>query len=144
MKNILVGIDFHENTSKLLKQAAIIAEPFQSKIWLVHVAAPDPDFVGYEAGPQSVRDNRADDLNNEHTKLQQMATELQNSGLNAEALLVQGATVETLVNEANKLQADMMIVGHHDYNFLQKLFKQEVSTDIIDEIKLPVLIVPLN
>jgi len=144
MKNILVGIDFHKNTARLLKQATIIAEPFRSKVWLLHVTAPDPDFVGYEPGPQSVRENRADDLKNEHVKLQTMATELQNSGLDAEALLVQGATVETFVSEADKLHADMIIVGHHDYNFLQKIFKQEVSTDIIDEIKIPVLVVPLK
>ena len=45
MKNILVAVDFKKNTGRLLKNAALIAEKFNSKIWIIHVAAPDPDFT---------------------------------------------------------------------------------------------------
>ena len=65
MKNILVCIDFHEQTKNLINKAAEIAKAFNAKLWLVHVAAPDPDFVGYDVGPQYIRDARADELKEE-------------------------------------------------------------------------------
>ena len=67
MKNLLVTVTFEEKeTSVLLAKAMSIAEKFGSKIWLVHIAAPDPDFVGYEVGPQYIRDHRADELKKQH------------------------------------------------------------------------------
>ena len=46
MKNILVGIDFHDYSETLINKALKLSKPFNSKIWLLHVAAPDPDFIG--------------------------------------------------------------------------------------------------
>ena len=51
MKNILVTIDFKRNDQLLIDKAFQLAESFDSKLWLIHIAAPDPDFVGYEVGP---------------------------------------------------------------------------------------------
>ncbi len=59
MKNILVTIDFNKNEELLIDKAFQLAESFNSKLWLMHIAAPDPDFVGYEVGPQYIRDSRA-------------------------------------------------------------------------------------
>ena len=69
MKNILVSIDFNEQEALLMDRAYEFAKAFDAKIWLVHIAAPDPDFVGYDAGPQYVRDARAEDLKGEHKLL---------------------------------------------------------------------------
>ena len=62
MKNILVPIDLSPITDITVEFAARFAKGFGSKIWLVHVAAPDPDFVGFGTGPKYVRDQRADEL----------------------------------------------------------------------------------
>ena len=35
----------------------------QSRVSVIHVAAPNPGFAGYEVGPQHVRDWRAEELN---------------------------------------------------------------------------------
>lgn len=70
MKNILVTIDFDVKTTLLIDNAYKLANAFGSKVWLVHIAAPDPDFVGYEIGPQYIRDNRAYELREEHRQLQ--------------------------------------------------------------------------
>jgi len=62
MKNILVTIDFDVQTTLLIDSAYKLANAFDSKIWLVHIAAPNPDFAGYEVGPQYIRDSRAHEL----------------------------------------------------------------------------------
>ena len=62
MKNILIPIDLSSVTNSTVEVAAHFAQGFGAKIWLVHVAAPDPDFVGFGTGPRYVRDQRADEL----------------------------------------------------------------------------------
>ncbi len=144
MKNILVTIDFNSNEQLLVDKAFQLAEQFDSKIWLIHIAAPDPDFVGYSVGPQGERDNRASELRKEHKLLQEYANALKTKGIIAEGLLVQGATIEMIMEEAKKLKVDLIIAGHHERNFLYRAFVGSVSGKIIKKSKIPVLIVPLE
>lgn len=143
MKNILVAIDFINNEKLLIDSAFSLAERFGAKIWLVHIAAPDPDFVGYKVGPQYIREFRAEELRQEHKLLQEYARELKKKGVEADGLLVQGATIEMIMEEALKLKVDLIIAGQEEHNFLYKAFVGSVSRYIIKKSKIPVLIVPL-
>lgn len=142
MKNILVGIDFDENTELLIEKAVEIANQFESKIWLLHVATPNPDFVGYEVGPQYIRDSRAEELTREHKELAVLTNELKGKGIDADGLLIQGATIDILLEESSKLNIDLIIAGYHEHNFLYKTFFGSTSTDIISKSHIPVLVVP--
>jgi nucleotide-binding universal stress UspA family protein len=145
MKNLLVTVTFEEKeTMTLISHAASIAEKFGSKIWLVHIAAPDPDFVGYEVGPQYIRDHRADELKKEHKLVKKYADELKAKNLNAEGLLVQGATVDMILKESAKLNIDLVVIGHHKHNLLYKVFIQDIDEAIARESKVPVLMIPFN
>jgi len=144
MKNILVTIDFDGHEPTLLNKAAELALKFHSKIWVLHIAAPNPDFVGYEAGPQNERDFRANELREEHKKIQQYSKSLIDKGINAEALLIQGATVETIMDKATDLHIDLIVAGYNDHGFLYNAIIGSVSKQIIKESNIPVLIVPLN
>jgi nucleotide-binding universal stress UspA family protein len=142
MKNILVTIDFSENEQLLIDKAFQLAEQFDSKIWLIHIAAPDPFFVGYEVGPQYIRDFRASELKKEHKQLEKHTDALKKKGVDAAGLMVQGATVEMIMEEAKKLNIDLIIAGHHEHNFLYQAFTGSVSGHIVKKSKIPVLIVP--
>ncbi len=142
MKNILVGIDFNDSVEKIIDKAIELGRCFQSKIWLLHIAAPNPDFVGYEAGPQHERDMRAEVLKKEHKKLTRYADQLKVKGLEAEALLVQGTTIETILNEAEKLNAELIITGHEDPGFWNKLLFGDTAADLVKKSEVPILIVP--
>jgi len=143
MNNILVCIDFDEKTELLIEQAEKFAKSFNSKVWLMHIAAPDPEFVGYGVGPQYIRDFRAEELKKEHKTLQQLAENLQNNNIESEGLLVQGPTVEVIIEESKKLNIDLIIAGHHEHGFFYNAFTGSVSNQIIKESKIPVLIVPI-
>ncbi len=144
MKNILVTIDFNKNEQSLVDKAFQLAEQFDSKIWLIHIAAPDPDFIGYDVGPQYIRDSRASELRKEHKLLEKHANDLKKKGVQAEGLLIQGATIEMIMAESKKLNIDLIIAGHHEHNFLYKAFVGSVSGKIIKKSKIPVLIIPLE
>ncbi len=142
MINILAAIDFSEISSTVIDQAAAIAKSFSSKLWLIHVAAPEPDFVGYGTGPQTERDWRAQTLREEHRYLQDKALELEQNGINVTPLLIKGATVETILKEATKLKAEMIVIGSHSRSALYKTLVGSVSEGIVRQASCPVLIVP--
>ncbi|MCK5637431.1 MAG: universal stress protein [Flavobacteriaceae bacterium] len=121
-----------------------IAESFDSKVWLMHVSAPDPDFIGYEPGPQYTRDFRAKELRKEHRLLESYVNKLKKKGIHAEWLFIKGATTEMIIKESKKLNIDLIIVGHHDYGFIYKAFFSSVSAHIIKKSKIPVLVIPFK
>lgn len=144
MKNIIVAIDFENNQQLVIDQAIALGEKFNAKLWLLHIAAPDPDFVGMEAGPQTERDNRAAQLKKEHRLLQNYTDVISAKGIASEGLLIQGATTETILEKAKTLKADLIVTGHHEHGFLYKAFIGSVSNQIIKQAKIPMLIVPLD
>jgi nucleotide-binding universal stress UspA family protein len=144
MKNILVTIDFTESEALLIDKAFEFAKSFDSKLWLMHVAAPDPDFVGYDVGPQYIRDIRAKKLRKEHKLIQEYANTLKGKGVDSDGLLIEGATVEMIIKESEKLNVELIIVGHHEHGFFHNLFEGSSSSKIIKRSKIPILIVPLS
>lgn len=144
MKNILVALDFDDEQGLLISKASLLAKPLGAKIWILHVAEPDPAFVGYNVGPQYIRDARAKDLRDEHRLLQRYAAELEAEGIEAESLLMQGMTTEMIMKEVVKLDIDLLITGHHDRSFIYKAMVGSISSQIIKKAKIPVLIVPID
>ena len=142
MKNILVPIDFSDASKDALAVASTWGSAWKAKLWLVHVAAPDPDFVGFRTGPTYIREHRADVLRQEHADLQRWAQDLKDRGLDAEALLIQGPTTETLLGEIDKLDIDLVVMGSHGRGGLYKAFVGSVSEQVLHESEVPVLIVP--
>jgi len=142
MKNILVAIDFSPVTESLVEQACRLAEAFGAALRIVHVAAPDPEFVGFEAGPQSVRDERAENLRKEHRSLQYLAERVRRRGVEAKALLLQGPTVETLLEQAGREKVDLILAGCHGHGRLYKALLGSVSEGILRNPPCPVLLVP--
>ena len=144
MKNILVAVELDEFDELLIAKAYQLAEAFDSKLWLIHIAAPEPDFVGYQVGPQYIRDSRADELRGEHKALQKYATDLNTKGIDAEGLLIQGATIDMIIEESKKLEVDLIIAGQHDRGIIYKAFLGSVSSSILKSSKIPLLIIPLS
>ena len=142
MKTILAPIDFSDVTGAVVESAAGIARAFQASLYLLHVEPPDPDFVGYGPGPQSVRDTVAGKIHEEHHQLQEVESELKSKGVDVHALLVQGPTAEKILQEANRLRVEMIVIGSHGHGALKKLLVGSVAEGILRKVPCPVLIVP--
>lgn len=140
--NILTAVDFSDATSHIIRVTRKFAQSMNGKVCLVHVAEPEPDFVGYDAGPDVVRDQVAREYREEHSKLQSLAKNLRDQGVEAKALLVQGATVPTLLELADKQQSDLMIVGSHGRGAVAELILGSVSGALLRGATCPVTVVP--
>jgi nucleotide-binding universal stress UspA family protein len=140
--NILAAVDFSPVTEQVLQTLEQVAATFPSQIWLVHVAPPDPDFVGYGTGPDVVRGQVAVEHRERHLKLQNLADRLRSAGVKTTALLLQGSTVETIMKEAGRLSASLIVLGSHGHSAVYDLLVGSVSEGIVRASKLPVLLVP--
>ncbi len=142
MRRILAAVDFSEVSDAVVSHAASLAQAFSARLLLLHVAAPDPEFVGLEVGPQTVRDARADELRREHRELQRRASDLRDRGFNAEAFLIQGPTVDTILERAEHLDADLLVLGSHGHGAAYRALLGSISGGVLRRATVPVLIVP--
>lgn len=140
--NILVAVDFSDLTPRVVGTARELAIGRPAKLWLVHVAPPEPEFIGYEVGPQVVRQTAAMHVRQEHKDLQTLAENLRQAGVEATALLLQGSTSDKLLDEAGRLPAELMVVGTHGKGALRHLLLGSVSRQIIAHAACPVVVVP--
>jgi nucleotide-binding universal stress UspA family protein len=143
MKNIIIAVDFVEDNEILLEKSIEIIKKFQAKIWIIHIAAPEPDFVGYAANSKSERKFIADKLREEHKKVQEISKGFKNFGFDSEALLISGPTVDTLVEQSKKLNADMIIIGFHKRGFLSAIFG-DITIGVLKKIGIPLLSIPTH
>jgi nucleotide-binding universal stress UspA family protein len=140
---ILTAIDFSDPTELILKVTRRLAKRLGASVWLVHVAEPEPDFVGYDVGPDVVRDQVARRFKTEHRALQEHTEAMRAEGIKARAILVQGATVETLLELAKKQESDMIIVGSHGRGMVAEILLGSVSAGLIRRSTCPVTVVPV-
>jgi nucleotide-binding universal stress UspA family protein len=141
---LLVGIDLSESTEKIVKKVEEIAKTLSAKVWLLHVAEPEPEFVGFEMDSQPQRDSRSKIFHGEHHRIQEIADRMRNNGLDTTALLVQGATAETILSEASKLDVDMIVVGSHGRSAIYHLLVGSVCEGVLHKSGCPILVVPTH
>jgi len=140
----LVAIDFSESMKKIIESVKLCIRDENDQVILLHVAEPDPYFDGYEIDTEQMRDVEAKRYYKEKCDLEAIKEDLDQEGINSKALLIQGAIVETILHEAEKLAVDVIIIGSHGKNFMQRTLLGSSSTGIMHKSTLPVLIVPTH
>ena len=126
----------------MLREARNWARRLSAELILIHVAEPDPDFVGYGAGPESVRLAVAHKFTRAHQQIEALAEELRKDGIDAKALLIQGATAETILREADNLSADAILMGTRARGAIHDLMVGSVSKEVLRHSSRPVLLIP--
>jgi nucleotide-binding universal stress UspA family protein len=142
LDRILVCVDFSEVTDSVVGYATTVAALAGAEVRLLHVAAPNPDFVGYEAGPDTVRKQVARELRDEHRKLEALSERMREANVRAGCLMVQGATVETILDHARRFHASLVVVGSHGHSRLRHLIAGSVAEGVLRGSSVPVLVVP--
>ena len=141
---LLVPVDLSAATPRVVDVARRTAEATGAAVWLLHVAAPEPEFVGYKAGPEVVRDQVAHEYREQHRDLQTQAADLRAAGIDVTALQVQGPTVRSILVEAQRLEADLIVMGTHGRGAVYTLLLGSVSHGVVHESTIPVLLVPVR
>ena len=141
---LLVCIDLSESTEIIVKKIEEITRALPAKVWLLHNAVPEPDFVDFKVDPLAARESLAKKFHVEHRQIQELANRMRNAGVETTALLVHGATVDTILKEASDLEVDMIVVGSHGRGAMYQLLMGSVSEAVLHKSRFPVLVVPTH
>ncbi len=139
---VLVAVDLSPASKSVVAAAGRVASQTGAEVCVLHVAEPEPDFVGYDAGPEVVRDQVAREYREEHRGVQALADGLREQGIDAQALLIRGPTVVTTLAQAEKLGADLIVVGSHGHGAIYDVLVGSYSAAILRGSEVPVLVVP--
>lgn len=143
---ILVAIDLKTGTDHLLAEAQRYGRALNAVVDIIHVAAPDPYFVGYIKKEQldAEREPNAKALRAEHQETQAFGAKLRANGVRVgQALTVQGSILATILKEAEKLRADLLVIGSHHHGALYHLWYGETAADAAKQAPCALLIVPI-
>ena len=141
---LLVCVDLSESTEMILKKIEEITNALPAKVWLLHNAVPEPDVVEFKVDPLAARESLAKKFHVEHRQIQEFANRMREAGVDTTALLVHGATVETILKEASDLEVDMIVVGSHGRGAMYQLLVGSVSEAVLHRSPLPVLVIPTH
>lgn len=155
---ILVAIDLKPGTDRLLAEAERYARAFDATINIIHVADPDPDFVGYIKGAQetktgvhdaadydqTLRDDRAKEFRLEQQQAHSLAEQMRASGIRVDqALTVQGPALDTILEQARNLGVDLLILGSHHHGALYRLWYGDIAVAAAEKAPCALLVVPV-
>ena len=139
---VLVAVDMSAASVQAVEAVRRLFPAQGLRVIVVHVAEPNPAFVGWEAGPEVVRDQVAETIRRERHEVEAIVASLREQGLDATGRTLQGEIVATLVAEAERAEADLLVVGSHGHGAAFDLAIGTISSALIRKSTRPVLVVP--
>jgi nucleotide-binding universal stress UspA family protein len=143
MKQIVALVDLTEVTPKIVKMAQTLASALGSRVVLLHVIPPISVMPALGAEVPVVPEPLSpSELAAQRAELEVLLNTLTAKGVNATALQFEGPVVETVLEQTEKLGADLVIMGAHHHHAIYNFFVGSVAAKLLKRLPFPVLVVP--
>lgn len=148
MKKILICIDYNP-TSELVADAGYeLATNLNAEVCLLHVIADVqyygvqyPTFMGYEGLDTEVDLNIGREMIRvANNFLDIVRTHLDDPKI--ETKVLEGSTADVIIEYGSQCNADIIVLGTHSHNILEKIFIGDVASKVLKNTKVPVYMVP--
>lgn len=148
MKKVLICIDYNP-TSELVADAGYeLATNLNAEVCLLHVIADVqyygvqyPTFMGYEGFDTEVDLNIGREmLRVANNFLEIVRTHLDDPKI--ETKVLEGSTADVIIEYGSQCNADIIVLGTHSHNILEKIFIGDVASKVLKNTKVPVYMVP--
>ncbi|WP_027193241.1 universal stress protein [Megalodesulfovibrio gigas] len=144
VQTIIAAVDMSPVTAKVVGWAMAQARAFNAQLELLYVTTPEPDFIGYAPGPQHERNAVACRMQDEQRALAALKAQVAAQGLKVSEHVFPGVPEDKILQEAHRLQADLIICGRHDHDFFYRLFVGSVGEELLKRSPCPILFVPAD
>ncbi len=131
---IVATVDFSTTSENILKVTKTYATKMDAEVFLIHAEPSQADLseADYDTKPEFIR-------------LKKDARALERAGVKVTSVFLQGPVCETILAEALRLQADLIITGAHGHGGAScKLHVGHISECILLRSQIPVLVVPVR
>ena len=160
MKCILVPIDYSDVTPPVIDLARQLAKALDAEVHLVHVkevtAAATPGALGYglagmpELAPMSgvpvpgfdTMPETIPEDEGQASKLAKWQEEIAQDGIKVSLHEPTGAVAEEILNQADTLDADLIVMGTHGHGAMYNLLVGSTTKGVLKHSTRPVLLVP--
>jgi nucleotide-binding universal stress UspA family protein len=139
---ILAAVDRSEISRSVLDMTIEVARGIGAEVFLINVAPRSPDALGHQVRRKVITDPVPEELVDRRELLDTYAAELTEAGIDCETLLIRGDPGRTLLREAERWGADLIIMGSHGRGALYKKLMGSVSEAVLQGRRFPVLVVP--
>ncbi|WP_084019893.1 universal stress protein [Vulcanisaeta thermophila] len=140
IERILVGYDGSVAGAKALSYAIMLAKNFRAKLYILHVIEAGKLAVTTEV---SMYPSIIESLERSGREILTRAVdEARNAGVDVEGLLEMGSdAAETIINTADRVNADLIVVGSRGLKGLTRFLLGSVSEKVVRYANRPVLVV---
>lgn len=142
MKTILVPIDSNKEGDLVASKAIEIATAFDSTVHLIHVTNVENSTLSDDSELDYITTEHLSSFEKEMDTLNSFKSRFINAGLLCETHLMIGKPHEKILNLAEKLHVDLIILGLINHSALYKVFVGSVSNEVIKGTKTPIMLVP--
>ncbi|MCH1770718.1 MULTISPECIES: universal stress protein [Metallosphaera] len=138
-KHILVAFDGSENAKRALNVAVDLSKRYEAKLDVVEVVDTSV-LLGAGIGP--VPPDVIESLYNKARADIESAKKIADqAGVKAEGVIVEGDPATAIMDYASKNGVDLIVTGSRGLSTIKRMFLGSVSSRIIHEAKMPVLVV---
>ncbi|MDF2690974.1 MAG: UspA domain protein [Gammaproteobacteria bacterium] len=122
-KHVLVATDLHNDDLPVVKKAVALAKRNGAKLTIVTVVPHIPYYMA--SGLSSVTDIEARIEQDCRTKLERVKTQID---MEADFVLSHGSATIEIVRLADKVQADIIVIGSHGHGGVKRLLGSTASS----------------
>jgi nucleotide-binding universal stress UspA family protein len=142
VKTILAPIDFSAVTDAVVKTAAELARAWQGKVVLMTVIQPPAVVAEYAPLMADIAEIVAAGEKNAARQLAHLKEKLNTEFVSTETLQLVGSPTPLIVEQAEKYDADYIVMGSHGHTALYDLLVGSTTHGVLLRAKCPVVIVP--
>ncbi len=140
VQRIRVPLDFSESAGSILAWAGHLAEEHGSAVMLLHVYHLPVEFQQLE-GAYLPPDFWANVKSEAEQKLEEHAVSLRQAGVTVECYVREGYPATVIVEEADALRSDLIVIGTHGHSGLKHLLLGSIAERVVQKAPCPVLTV---
>ena len=140
VRRILVPLDFSDSAEAILGWAGHLAEEHGSTVLLLHVYHLPVEFQQLE-GAYLPPDFWANVKSEAEQQLDKHAQKLRDAGVEVETFVREGYPATVIVEEAQGLSADLIVIGTHGHTGLKHLLLGSIAERVVQKAACPVLTV---
>jgi nucleotide-binding universal stress UspA family protein len=142
VRKLLAAIDYSDITPEVVRKAAGLADALDAKLEILHIVAPEPAFVGYEAYAYPGRDQRAEELKSEKKLLTETVEGVRELGIDASGYMKESPVARGILEFADEHEIELIVLGTHGKGAVKRALLGSVSHEILHKTKIPILFIP--
>ncbi len=142
-RTVTVPLDGSSFAEQALGLAQLIADWYGATICLTTVVEPLTEILQTSVDPTSVWQMREQDSMRARMQgyLEDQAQRLRQSGFNVITQLIEGAPADGIVNSADAMGTDLIVMTTHGRSGMQRLWMGSVATRVVRTSNCPVLLI---